>query len=761
MAQRPGSFLRDWRALQLICVTMLTWLGSPGIVAAQTPRVLFLTTVETDRAHRHDSLEHAGAVLTTLGQTSGAFTVVASEDVAMLNPASLATFDAVIFFTAGELPVTDTQKAALLAFVAGGKGFIGVHSATNTFYQWPEYGRLIGGYMANHPWAGIPTTLRVEDTSHPSTAHFGSSVTITDEIYEFRDWSRDNVHVLLSVDTTSVPPAGNRTDNDYAVAWTRRYGAGRVFYSALGHSIAIWDDTRFRQHMLGGIRWALGQDVDNDGLSTDWELAFGLNPNVATAADGPTGDPDGDHISNAAEQQAGTHPRGFFQRYLSEGALNAFFDLRLALLNVGASPAHVQLRYLQPGGVVATHAETLSPLRRRTLVRSDFAAIASNEFSTLVESDQPVVVDRTMTWGVGGYGSHAETAVDQPSTQWYLAEGATWGDMSLFYLLQNPNPTATTATIRYLLPGGVAPIVRTYSLPPQSRTTIPVDDETPALASTDVSAEITALQPIIVERAMYRSLPGQPWAAGQGSTGVTATNTRWFLAEGATGSFFDLFILLANPSPTAANVRVTYLLTGGGQLVKDYGVPANSRATIFVDAEEFPGPGGSRLLAETSVSAIVESTNNVAIVVERTMWWPGPLVSSQVWTEAHNSAGATAVGTRWALAEGEVGGPDGAETYVLIANTASRAGRARVTLYFEDGTSAVTETPLEPNSRTTVGVRVTFPAANNRRFSAIVESLTADLTVDPVPIVVERAMYTSPGGVTWAAGTNALATRLH
>jgi type 1 glutamine amidotransferase len=743
-------------AIRLILLTLACWPAAAASAYAQ-PRVLFMTSVSTNPpAHRHDSLIHAAEVLTSLGQSSGAFTVTASEDLAMLSPSSLATFDAVVFYTAGELALTDAQKAGLLAFVAGGKGFVGVHSATNTFYTWPEYGALIGGYMINHPWSGIPVTLRVEDTAHPSTAHLGSSFTITDEIYEFNNWSRDNVHVLLSVDTTSVPPAGNRTDNDYALAWTRRYGAGRVFYSALGHFIATWDDPGFRQHMLGGIRWALGQDVDSDGLSTDWELAFGLNPNVATTADGPDGDPDGDHISNAAEQQAGTHPRGFFQRYLSEGALNAFFDLRLALLNIGASPAHVQLRYLQPGGVVATHAETLSPLRRRTLVRSDLAAIASNEFSTLVESDQPVVVDRTMTWGVGGYGSHAETAVDRPSMQWYLAEGATWGDMSLFYLLQNPNPTATTATVRYLLPGGVAPIVRTYSLPPQSRTTIPVDDETPALASTDVSAEITAPQPIIVERAMYRSLPGQPWAAGQGSTGVTATNTRWFLAEGATGSFFDLFILLANPSPTAANVRVTYLLTGGGQLVKDYGVPANSRSTIFVDAEEFPGPGGSRLLAETSVSAIVESTNSVPIVVERTMWWPGPLVSSQIWTEAHNSAGATTTGTRWALAEGEVGGPDGAETYVLVANTASRAGRARVTLYFEDGTSAMTETPLAANSRTTVGVRATFPVASNRRFSAIVESLDAD----PVPIVVERAMYTSPGGVTWAAGTNALATKL-
>jgi hypothetical protein len=162
------------------------------------------------------------------------------------------------------------------------------------------------------------------------------------------------------------------------------------------------------------------------------------------------------------------------------------------------------------------------------------------------------------------------------------------------------------------------------------------------------------------------------------------------------------------------------------------------------------------LLADAAVSAIVESTNSVPIVVERTMWWPGPTVSAQFWTEAHNSAGATSTGTRWALAEGEVGGPDEAETYVLIANTTSTVGSGRVTLYFEDGGSTQRTLVLDPNSRTTVGVRAMFPEATNRRFSAVVESLGAT----PVQIVVERAMYTSPGGVTWAAGTNALATRL-
>jgi hypothetical protein len=133
------------------------------------------------------------------------------------------------------------------------------------------------------------------------------------------------------------------------------------------------------------------------------------------------------------------------------------------------------------------------------------------------------------------------------------------------------------------------------------------------------------------------------------------------------------------------------------------------------------------------------------------MWWPQP-----AWYEAHNSAGATSTGTRWALAEGEVGGENGTQTYILIANTGTSAGQARVTLLFEDGTSAIRTFDLGASSRFNVSVASDFPEAAGRRFGALVESLGAS----PMPIVVERAMYTNAGGVVWSAGTNALGTRL-
>ena len=125
---------------------------------------------------------------------------------------------------------------------------------------------------------------------------------------------------------------------------------------------------------------------------------------------------------------------------------------------------------------------------------------------------------------------------------------------------------------------------------------------------------------------------------------------------------------------------VTRGLTTGAVLSKSYNVGANSRFTIWVDEEQF---SGSRALASASVSMRVRSTNAVPIIVERAMWWPQPN-----WYEAHNAPGTTVTGTRWALAGGEVGGPTGRQTFVLVANTSTFAGQARVSVYYEDGTSA-------------------------------------------------------------------------
>jgi len=172
------------------------------------------------------------------------------------------------------------------------------------------------------------------------------------------------------------------------------------------------------------------------------------------------GDYNGDGITNLDECNDGpTHPKGFFTRYLAEGAANSFFDLRLAIFNPNNTKAVVLLQFQQPGGGVFTHILPLGPRQRLTLRPVTLAGFNFSEFSTTIESDVEVVVDRLMTWNLESrFGSHAETAVPARSTTWYLAEGSTAGPFSLFYLLQNPNSTTANVTINYLLPGGQAPV---------------------------------------------------------------------------------------------------------------------------------------------------------------------------------------------------------------------------------------------------------------------------------------------------------------
>ncbi len=251
------------RTLALVFFVGVVALTLPLLGNHQTaPRqVLYLTQ---SAAFAHDVLDHSEAVLGRIATESGLFDVTVSHDASTLTVDTLARYAAVVFYTTGELPMGDEGKAALLAYVRGGGGFVGVHSATDTFYEWPDYLALIGGYFDGHPWRE-EVTVRVENQTHPSTRHLGASFTIDDEIYQFRQWSRATVDVLLSLDVGSVDLAAsgiNRRDQDFALAWTRREEAGRVFYTALGHRPEVWDDVRFQRHLLEGVRWAMGHDQD-------------------------------------------------------------------------------------------------------------------------------------------------------------------------------------------------------------------------------------------------------------------------------------------------------------------------------------------------------------------------------------------------------------------------------------------------------------------------------------------------------------------
>jgi hypothetical protein len=487
---------------------------------------------------------------------------------------------------------------------------------------------------------------------------------------------------------------------------------------------------------VSGSVYVLDYDSDDDDMDDLWEWTFGLDTTVANGGL----DPDGDGATNLQEHEEGGHPRGFFKRYLAEGAVNAFFSTRLALLNPNTERTAVSLRFLGTTGLQSSRVETLQRSSRHTLNLTP-QMVPEDSFSTVIESDRQVVVDRTMTWDNTSYGGHAETALEAPATTWHFAEGATHGPFSLFYLLQNPNDTDASVTVNYLRLAPDLPVAKNYVVPAKSRMTIAVDGEGPELQAADLAARIDSTVPIIAERAMYATGAGQqPFAAGHGGAGVTETALKWFLAEGATGPFFDLYVLVSNPNPAGSDLRVTYLFPSGEPLVKSYFVGPNNRLTISVDQEDVR-------LDNTPVSVVVESINNQPVVVERAMWWPSPF-----WHEAHLSAGTTTSGTKWALAEGDKSDRD-VETYILIANTGAVDGSATVSFVTDSpATSGQITVPLAANTRTTLRTQE-ISAVYSARFGTIVES-------DGVPIVVERAMYRTTNGVTWSIGTSAVATKL-
>lgn len=254
-----------WRRPQLILLAVILAMGAAAPPAPR-PRVLMISYAagfqhEVVRRPSTDRLSTAERAVDELGRRSGRFEVIhlgTRQDLERLTESSMRSFRAILFFTTGMLPIRAEVRHAMFELVRGGGGFIGVHSATDTWSDVPEYGHLVGGVFDGHPWHQKVRVI-VEDRAHISTRHLGATFEITDEIYQFRGWSRPGAQVLLRLDPGTVEIGrGHRGDRDYALSWTRVYGRGRVFYTAFGHDPSVWADERFLRHLSGGIEWALG-----------------------------------------------------------------------------------------------------------------------------------------------------------------------------------------------------------------------------------------------------------------------------------------------------------------------------------------------------------------------------------------------------------------------------------------------------------------------------------------------------------------------
>lgn len=235
---------------------------------------------------RHESIATGKLALTEMGKKNGAFEAIISDDLANFEPGTIDQFDAICFLSTTQdvlMPhpmamktMSDEEKKAaqerslvlrksLMNFIESGKGFVGIHAATDTLYSWAEYGRMIGGYFDGHPWgAGTDVQIDVEkgQEKHPLAVMFGgASMNFKEEIYQFKDpYQSKNQHMLLRLNVEKSAKVGGlkRADGDYGVAWARNQGKGRVFYCSLGHNHDMYWNDKVLSHYLAGIQWAMG-----------------------------------------------------------------------------------------------------------------------------------------------------------------------------------------------------------------------------------------------------------------------------------------------------------------------------------------------------------------------------------------------------------------------------------------------------------------------------------------------------------------------
>lgn len=485
-------------------------------------------------------------------------------------------------------------------------------------------------------------------------------------------------------------------------------------------------------------------DADADGMLDFWESFFGLEP--WTAADA-NGDPDGDGVINRLEFAARSHPRALASatRLFAEGAAGSFFDTTVSLFNPGVEPLSTVVRFTGPGGTVASRALRLDGGGRADVASCCIGLLEASAFGMIVESSAPIVADRRMTWDrVTGYGSHASSGVEAPSTTWYFAEGATVGGLQTFLLLENPGAVDGTAEVEFLLAEGAA-VTRTYRVPAGARHTVWVNQEGDRLAAAEFAAVVRATVPMVAERAIYRDSAGQLFAAGTNAIGATTPAVRWLFAEGTTRGGFDTFVLAANPSHEPVSVTATFRgVNAAGDAVRvnrAYTLAPRSRLTIWVDRED---PS----LADADVTTTLEAS--APIVAERAMWWTA---GGPDWIEGHVEFGTTEPGERFAIADVETSWETDTDTFVLVRSEASDAVNTLLTLHaYSNGREPIQRRLWFAGARGTLSMRQLFPELTGR-FSVTVA------THDPyvrVPVAVEYSIY-SHG---FTAGATAKATKL-
>ncbi len=267
---------------------LLFFLFSPlfsfiAAVADEKSKPTRILMVTQSAGFRHGSVNRkdkdlapAERAITELGISSGVFRVDCTQDVAKdFTKENLQRYDIVFFYTTGKLPIAEKDLDYFFNdwLKQKGHGFIGTHSATDTFKNYEPYWDMIGGTFNGHPWgSGSTVTITVHDKEHPASKPWGDEVTLKDEIYRFRNWQPEKVRVLMSLNMAKTQ---KKEPYHVPIAWVKEYGKGKVFYISLGHREDVWTNETYMKSILGGVNWILGNArgsvMPNPELSAEQE----------------------------------------------------------------------------------------------------------------------------------------------------------------------------------------------------------------------------------------------------------------------------------------------------------------------------------------------------------------------------------------------------------------------------------------------------------------------------------------------------------
>jgi type 1 glutamine amidotransferase len=224
---------------------------SPNSVQQEKQLLVFSKT----NGWRHESIEAGQQAITLLGEQNDVG-VTLTENSSMFHPDTLASYSAVIFLNTTETILNDDQRAAFENYIQNGGGFVGIHAAADTEYDWPWYGELVGAYFDNHPPGTPNADVLLQDSSHPATTMLPEIWNKDDEWYNYQGFS-DQINVLLTLDTQSYE--GSNHPGNHPIAWYHEFDGGRSFYTGLGHTKASYKDDLFLQHLWGGITYAISE----------------------------------------------------------------------------------------------------------------------------------------------------------------------------------------------------------------------------------------------------------------------------------------------------------------------------------------------------------------------------------------------------------------------------------------------------------------------------------------------------------------------